>query len=86
MRCRELRNRTTAPRRHGQLHARKEAQGVKRGQALSWEEGGPRNRHKHQHMDEFCATPQCYQSPSTGAGPSVSEFTIKVVIICCFFI
>ena len=42
---------------------------MKRGQAASWEEGGTGGRHKHPHMDEFCATPHCYQSPSTGTAP-----------------
>lgn len=66
---RELRNRSTPGHRSGQLHSRKEQQGVKRSQAASWEEGGTGGRHKHPHMDDFCATPHCYQSPSTGTAP-----------------
>ena len=66
---RELRNRSTPGHRSGQIHLRKEPQGVKRGQAASWEEGGTGGRHKHPHMDEFCETPHCYQSPSTGTAP-----------------
>jgi len=66
---RELRNRTTSLRRPGTSHHRKEPHGVKRGQAPSWEEGGPRNRQKHPHMEEMCTTPLCYQSPSAGTAP-----------------
>lgn len=73
---RELRNRSTPGHRSGQLHSRKEPQGVKRGQAASWEEGGAGGRHKHPHMDELCTTPHCYQSPSTGTamGPFSESF------------
>ncbi|XP_046445918.1 period circadian protein-like isoform X1 [Daphnia pulex] len=63
----DLRNRSTPGHRCGPPHCRKDLQGVKRGQAASWEEGGAGGRHKHPHMDAFCATPHCYQNPLTGA-------------------
>jgi hypothetical protein len=74
---RDLRNRSTPGHKCGPTHCRKDLQGVKRGQAASWEEGGAGGRHKHPHMDAFCATPHCYQSPLTGAatGP-FSQFFI----------
>ncbi|KAK4020172.1 period circadian protein [Daphnia magna] len=64
---RDLRNRSTPGHRSGKVPSRRDVHGVKRGQAASWEEGGTGGRHKHPHMDTFCATPHCYQSQLTGA-------------------
>lgn len=66
--CRDMRNRTSTSRRLA-CH-RKEPHGVKRGQASSWEEGGAHGRSKHPHIDEFCATPHCYQSPANSVTPA----------------
>ena len=62
-RIRQLRNRSTPSHMSGQLQPR----GVKRGQADSWEEG--RTRNKHQHVEEFRATPHYYHSQSNGTVP-----------------